>query len=431
MSTAPSAIAAIHAEEILDSRGTPTVKATVVLRSGVHGAAAVPSGASTGRQEAVELRDGDPRRYLGKGVRRVVAHIEGEIAAALAGHEVDDQAALDAALISLDGTPDKSRLGANALLAVSMAASRACARQQRRPLHRVLGDPPANRLPMPMFNVLNGGLHAPASSMDFQEFMLVPVGAPSFREAVRYATETYHAIRQLLQSLGHSIAVGDEGGFSPKLMGGNQAACELMVRGIERAGYRPGEDLAIALDPAASALHKNGRYQLLRSGNQLLDARDMVELYRSWVSAFPIVSIEDSHAEDDWDGFVTMTRQLGHSIQIVGDDIFVTNTRLIQHGIDLGAANAALIKPNQIGTVSETLAAVRLCQTAGWAAVISHRSGETEDAYIADLAVATGAGQIKAGAPARSERLAKYNRLIEIEAELGDRAEFINPYRTV
>ena len=429
MSASQSIIMVIHAQEILDSRGTPTVKATVTLESGVRGAAAVPSGASTGSNEAVELRDGDPKRYFGKGVRKVVAHIEGEIAAALKGHDVCDQAAIDGALIALDGTPNKARLGANALLAVSMAAARAAAQVRGQPLHRTLCDQPSRLLPMPMFNVLNGGLHAPGSSLDFQEFMLVPLGAPSFSEAVRYAAETYHAIKELLQAQGHSTAVGDEGGFAPKLMGGNQAACELMVRGMERAGYRPGEDMAIALDPAASSFYKNGLYHLSRSGNQTLDSQEMVELYAGWLNVFPIVSIEDGHAEDDWAGFAAMTRQLGAQIQIVGDDNFVTNTRIIQRGIDEGTANASLIKLNQIGTVSETIAAVRLCQKVGWGTVMSHRSGETEDAFLSDFAVAVGAGQMKSGAPARSERLAKYNRLMEIEAELGDSAEFVNPYR--
>ena len=422
-------ISALHALEILDSRGTPTVKATLTLESGVSASAAVPSGASTGSHEAVELRDGDPHRYFGKGVLKVVASLEGEMAAALKGADVCDQQAIDAALIALDGTPNKARLGANALLAVSMAAARAAAQVRHLPLHRSLCDKPAGMLPMPMFNVLNGGLHAPGSSLDFQEFMLVPLGAPSFKEAVRYAAETYHAIKELLIAQGHSTAVGDEGGFAPQLMGGNQAACELMVRGMERAGYRPGEDLAIALDPAATSFYKKGAYQLQRSGNQVLDSQEMIELYRGWVNVFPIVSIEDGHAEDDWAGFAAMTRQLGDTIQIVGDDNFVTNTRIIQRGIDEGTANASLIKLNQIGTVSETIAAVRLCQKVGWGTVMSHRSGETEDAFLADFAVAVGAGQMKSGAPARSERLAKYNRLMEIEAELGDNAEFVNPYR--
>jgi enolase len=429
MSASQSTILVINALEILDSRGTPTVKATVTLESGVRASAAVPSGASTGSNEAVELRDGDPKRYFGRGVRKVLTHIEGEIAAALKGHDVCDQAAIDGALIALDGTPNKARLGANALLAVSMAAARAAAQVRGKPLYRTLCDAPSNLLPMPMFNVLNGGLHAPGSSLDFQEFMLVPLGAPSFSEAVRYGAETYHAIKELLQAQGHSIAVGDEGGFAPKLMGGNQSACELMVRGMERAGYRPGEDLAIALDPASTSFYRNGRYHLHRSGNQVLDSQEMVDLYRSWLHVFPIVSIEDGHAEDDWDGFAAMTRQLGDRIQIVGDDNFVTNTQIIQRGIDEGTANASLIKLNQIGTVSETLAAVRLCQRVGWGTVMSHRSGETEDAFLSDFAVAVGAGQMKSGAPARSERLAKYNRLMEIEAELGDSAEFVNPYR--
>ena len=424
-----SPIAAIDAIEILDSRGLPTLKAQVVLQSGVRGAAAVPSGASTGSNEAVELRDGDPQRYFGKGVRKAISHVQGEIAQALAGCNALDQQAIDARLIALDGTANKARLGANALLAVSMAVARAAAAERDVPLYRSMEDSQARLLPMPMFNVLNGGLHAQSSRMDFQEFMLVPIGAPSFTEAVRYAAETFNALRLLLQAAGHSVAVGDEGGFAPKLSNGNAAACELIVRAIERAGYRPGVDLAIALDPAATSFYQDGEYRLTRSGNQRLNAEQLIDLYAEWVSAYPIVSIEDGLAEDDWGGFAQMTRRLGQTIQIVGDDNFVTNIRYIHRGIEGHTANAALIKLNQIGTVSETVEAVRLCQKAGWGTVISHRSGETEDPVIADFAVAVGAGQMKSGSLSRSERLAKYNRLLEIDAELGQDAEFVNPYR--
>ncbi|CUA99696.1 phosphopyruvate hydratase [Thiomonas bhubaneswarensis] len=424
-----SPIAAIDAMEILDSRGVPTIKARVVLQSGASGAAAVPSGASTGSEEAVELRDGDPHRYFGKGVRKVVAHVQGEIAKGLVGRNALDQQAIDARLIELDGTPNKARLGANALLAVSMATARAAAVERDLPLYRSLGVGKADLLPMPMFNVLNGGLHAPSSSMDFQEFMLVPLGAPGFTEAVRYAAETFDALRKLLQSMGHSTSVGDEGGFAPRLGNGNAAACELIVRAIERAGYRPGIDLAIALDPAATSFYQEGEYRLTRSGHQRYSSEQMIDLYADWLSAYPIVSIEDGMAEDDWSGFAQMTRRLGERIQIVGDDNFVTNVRFIQRGIDEGTANASLIKLNQIGTVSETVEAVQLCQRAGWRTVISHRSGETEDPFIADFAVAVDAGQMKSGSLSRSERLAKYNRLLEIDAELGERARFVNPYR--
>ena len=424
-----SPIAAIDAMEILDSRGVPTIKARVVLQSGASGAAAVPSGASTGSEEAVELRDGDPHRYFGKGVRKAVAHVQGEIAKGLVGHNALDQQAIDARLIELDGTPNKARLGANALLAVSMATARAAAVERDLPLYRSLGVGKADLLPMPMFNVLNGGLHAPSSSMDFQEFMLVPLGAPGFTEAVRYAAETFDALRKLLQSMGHSTSVGDEGGFAPRLGNGNAAACELIVRAIERAGYRPGIDLAIALDPAATSFYQEGEYRLTRSGHQRYSSEQMIDLYADWLSAYPIVSIEDGMAEDDWSGFAQMTRRLGERIQIVGDDNFVTNVRFIQRGIDEGTANASLIKLNQIGTVSETVEAVQLCQRAGWRTVISHRSGETEDPFIADFAVAVDAGQMKSGSLSRSERLAKYNRLLEIDAELGERARFVNPYR--
>ncbi len=415
--------------EILDSRGRPTIRVNVMLDSGVTGSAAVPSGASRGRLEAHELRDGDLKRYLGQGVLKAVDHVRNEIAVDLIGRDAREQPAIDQRLIELDGTPDKSRLGANAILGVSMAVARAAAVESGVPLYRNLASSSRRIIPMPMFNVLNGGLHARSSAFDFQEFMLVPVGAPNFAEALRYAAETFQALGNLLAALGHSTAVGDEGGFAPRMMGGNEAACETIVRAIEKAGYRPGVDLAIALDPAASGFRVDGHYRLHRSGDRLLDTAGMIELFERWIQRFPIVSIEDGLAEDDWDGFAAMTRRLGDRIQIVGDDNFVTNPSLIQRGIDQKSANAALIKLNQIGTVTETIDAVRLCQSAGWRTVVSHRSGETEDAFIADFAVGVAAGQIKSGALSRSERLAKYNRLLEIERELGDAAEFVNPYR--
>jgi enolase len=421
-------IASIDALEILDSRGTPTVKARVRLQSGATGEAAVPSGASTGANEAVEKRDGDPARFHGKGVLCAVQALRGEIARALHGLDAGDQAAIDQRLIELDGTPNKRRLGANSLLAASMAVARAAAAARGVPLYRSLCGDGAKLLPMPMFNVLNGGKHAQSSSLDFQEFMLVPVGAATFTEAVRMAAEVFATLRANLLAHGSSVAVGDEGGFAPRPSGGNPAACELILQAIEHAGYRPGEDLAIALDPAASSFARGGHYVLERAGETHYSSSGMVDLYERWLDRYPIVSIEDGLAEDDWDGFALMTRRLGQRIQIVGDDNFVTNVHYIQRGIEQGTANAALIKPNQIGTVSETIAAVRLCQQAGWGTVVSHRSGETEDTFIADFAVATGAGQIKSGSLARSERLAKYNRLLEIDAELGDAAGFRNPY---
>ncbi len=419
-------ISALHAREILDSRGNPTLAVTAVLDSGISASASVPSGASTGANEAVELRDGDPKRYGGKGVLKAVGHVEGEIARALAGTDVRDQAAIDRMLIELDGTPNKARLGGNAILGVSMAAARAAAVARELPLYTSLGESDATLLPMPCMNVLNGGKHAD-SSLDFQEFMLVPVGAPSFAEAMRYGAETYAALRSLLHKRGLKTAVGDEGGFASDL-DGNEAACELIVEAIEAAGYEPGRDIAIALDPAASSFYADGRYDLSRSGTGQLDRAALLSLYGRWIAAWPIVSIEDGFAEDDWQGFTDQTAAQGNRIQIVGDDLLVTNPRFIRQGIDRKAANAALIKPNQIGTVTETIEAVRLCQAAGWGAMVSHRSGETADAFIADLAVALGAGQIKSGAPCRGERTAKYNRLIEIEAELGEQAVFRNPF---
>lgn len=418
----------LSALEILDSRGHPTLQVGIVLTSGVRAEASVPSGASTGAHEAAERRDGDLARYGGRGVRAAVAAVEGEVAEALRGRDVFDQAGLDRALIDLDGTPNKGRLGANALLGVSTAVARAAALAAGLPLYAHLsGDGAASLLPMPCMNVLNGGKHAD-SSLDFQEFMLVPVGAPNFAEAMRYGAETYAALKDVLHARGLSTAVGDEGGFAPRLEG-NETACALIVEAVERAGLRPGRDVAIALDPASSSFEKNGRYELTRSGEGTLDRDALLALYGRWIDAWPIVSIEDGFAEDDWAGFVAQTEAQGGRIQIVGDDLLVTNPRFIARAIAEGAGNAALIKPNQIGTVTETVEAVRLCQGAGWGTMVSHRSGETTDSFIADLAVGLGCGQIKAGAPARGERLAKYNRLIGIEAELGRRARFENPFR--
>jgi enolase len=417
-------ITSVRALEILDSRGNPTLRVEIALDSGACAAASVPSGASTGVNEAVELRDNDIRRFGGKGVLKAVQNVESEIAPAIIGHNATSFAELDRVLIDLDGTPTKSRLGANAVLGVSMAAARAHAKAMHVPLYRYLGHGPF-RLPMPMFNVLNGGRHAD-SSLDFQEFMIVPVGAPNFSEALRYGAETFQSLRSLLARGGFATSVGDEGGFAPKLAR-NEAACELIVAAIEKAGYRPGNDIAIALDPAASSFF-DGTYNLERSGEGRKTSSDLIGLYQKWVDDYPIVSIEDGLAESDWDGFHDMTASLGDRIQIVGDDIYVTNTDFIRRGIREKCSNAVLIKLNQIGTVSETIAAVDLCKEADWAHVVSHRSGETEDTFIADFAVAMGGGQIKAGSLCRGERIAKYNRLLEIERELGDAAELAKPF---
>jgi len=417
-------IETVSAQEILDSRGNPTVHVAVGLTNGVVGEAAVPSGASTGENEAVELRDGDKRRFGGKGVLKAVAAVEGEIAQAVAGLSALDQAAIDETMIALDGTPNKTRLGANAILGVSTAAATAAAASLGLPLWSWLGGCGARRLPMPMMNVINGGAHAD-NGLDMQEFMIVPVGASSFVEAVRFASETFHALKALLQGRGLSVAVGDEGGFAPHLVGNDQA-CEVIVEAIGKAGYKPGKDIAIALDPAANAMWRDGHYEL-RGANKLT-SNDMTALYGRWIDRFPIVSVEDGLAEHDWDGFAAHTAALGDRVQIVGDDLYVTNVQYIETGIKRKATNAVLIKLNQIGTVTETVAAVDLCRSAGWGYVISHRSGETDDAYIADFAVAMGGGQIKAGAPSRGERIAKYNRLMAIERALGKSALFTNPF---
>jgi enolase len=413
----------ITALEILDSRGFPTVRVTVVLNDGSVGVASIPSGASTGENEATELRDGDMARYGGKGVLTAVENVDDEIAETLEGFDAREQAAIDEALIELDGTENKSRLGANAILGVSQAVARAAAESCGLPLYAYLGGVGARHLPVPMMNVLNGGKHAD-SSLDFQEFMIFPVGAPTFAEALRYGSETFQALKKILHGKGYATSVGDEGGFAPQLKGGNDEACELIVAAIERAGYVPGQDIAICLDPAASSFYEDGKYRLTRSGQGDKSPADMVALFKSWVAKYPIVSIEDGHAENDWDGFKAMTAELGDRIQIVGDDLVVTNPKFIARAIEEKACNAALIKLNQIGTVSETIDAIHLCRQAGWGFVISHRSGETEDSFMADFAVAMGGGQIKTGSVCRSERIAKYNRLLEIEAELGAAARF-------
>ena len=417
-----SPIRSIHAMEILDSRGTPTLRVSVQLQCGTLGAAAVPSGASTGEHEAVELRDGEKSRYGGKGVRRAIANVNERIAPVLIGRDPSEQAQLDRLMLDLDGTPNKSKLGANAILGVSQALARAAATASGLPLYAYLGGAGARRLPLPQMNVINGGKHAD-SSLDLQEFMIVPRGAPSFAEALRFGAETFQALKSLLQQRGLSTAVGDEGGFAPQLQS-NEQACELIVSAIERAGLKPGADVAIALDAASSSFFEDGKYRLTRSRQGDKSAQQMIELYRAWSERYPIVSIEDGLAENDWDGFRELTASLGSRIQIVGDDLLVTNPIYIRKAIDQHSCNAALIKLNQIGSVTETIDAIALCRQAGWGFIISHRSGETEDSFIADFAVAMGGGQIKTGSLCRSERIAKYNRLLEIEAELGPAALF-------
>ena len=417
-------IASVNAIEILDSRGNPTLRVFVTLSDGTKVSASVPSGASTGANEAVELRDGDSARYGGKGVLKAVANVNAVIAPKLIGADPARQAEIDALLIDLDGTPNKAKLGANATLGVSMAVARAAARVAGLPLYAYLGGPGATRLPVPMMNVLNGGKHAD-NSVDFQEFMLMPIGAPSFAEALRYGSETFHALAKILHKKGYATSVGDEGGFAPNLRS-NEEACELIVEAIQAAGYLPGKDIAIALDPAASSFFKDGVYGLAKSGQGRKTSDQMIDLFAHWLDTYPIVSLEDGLDENDWAGFTRKTARLGGRVQIVGDDIFVTNPAFIRRGIAEKAANAVLIKLNQIGTVSETIQAIAVSRDAGWRTVISHRSGETEDSFMADFAVAMGGGQIKTGSASRSERIAKYNRLLEIEAELGAAAEFVN-----
>ena len=416
-----TSIADIRGRQVLDSRGNPTVEAEVFLDGGASARAIVPSGASTGEHEAVELRDGDKTQYLGKGVLQAVANVNGEIGEALSGVDAADQRTLDARLIELDGTANKGRLGANAILAVSMAAARASANACELPLYRYLGGAAANTLPVPMMNILNGGAHAD-NNVDFQEFMVAPVGADCFADALRMGAEVFQALKAILHIRGGSGGQGDEGGFAPNLKS-NSEAVEVVVEAIEAAGYKPGQQVAIALDPAASEFFKNGKYELKGEG-KTLSAGEMVDLWEDWASRYPIVSLEDGMAEDDWDGWQDLTRRLGSRIQLVGDDLFVTNTERLRRGIDSGVANSILIKVNQIGTLTETLDAIELARRGSYTAVISHRSGETEDTTIADIAVATNAGQIKTGAPSRSERVAKYNQLLRIEADLGEAAEF-------
>jgi enolase len=416
-------IGAIIGREVLDSRGNPTVEAEVQLASGVIGRAIVPSGASTGEHEAVELRDGDNARFLGKGVLKAVENVNAEIADALANWDAADQRALDQKMIELDGTENKARLGANAILAVSMAAARAAAAEYGLPLYRYLGGAGANTLPTPMMNILNGGAHAD-NNVDFQEFMVMPVGAPSFSEALRWGVEVFHTLKGVLKKRGYNTAVGDEGGFAPSVKS-NVEAIEVVLEAIQQAGYKPGEEIAIALDPAASEFYQDGKYVFKKSDKSAKSSDDMVRFWSKWANDYPIVSLEDGLSEDDWDGWQNLTRELGGKIQLVGDDIFVTNITFLQEGIDKGVANSILIKVNQIGTVSETLDAIDLARRNGYTSIISHRSGETEDTFIADLAVATGAGQIKTGSASRTDRIAKYNQLLRIESELGDSARFL------
>jgi enolase len=415
-------VSEVDAWEILDSRGYPTVQVEVILAGGTRGTAAVPSGASTGQREAVELRDGDVRRFRGKGVLQAVRNVVEIIGPAVRGSDASRQADIDRRLRELDGTPNKARLGANAILAVSMAVARAAAAATEQPLYRYLGGAQATLLPVPMLNVINGGRHA-VNHLDFQEFMIVPHGAPTFAEAMRWASETYHTLREVLVKRGLATGVGDEGGFAPDLHG-HEEALALLVESIERAGYRPGDQIAIALDPAASEFSDGGRYTLERSARGTLSAAEMVELYRDALQRFPVILIEDGLGEDDWDGWRLLTRELGNRIQLIGDDIFVTNPDIIRKGIAEGVANGVLIKLNQIGTVSETIEAIEVARNAGYHVLASHRSGETEDTFLADFTVATGAGQLKTGAPCRGERIGKYNRLMRIEAELSERAQF-------
>jgi enolase len=417
----------IRAMEILDSRGNPTVKAIVTLDNGITASASCPSGASTGENEAVELRDGGRTRYGGKGVLKAVANVNEIIAPVLIDMDPAHQAEIDRLMILLDGTQNKQRLGANAIVSVSMAVARVAALAAGLPLYAYMGGFGALRIPIPMMNILNGGKHAD-NSVDFQEFMIMPIGAPSFAEALRYGAQTFHALKDILSKEGYSTNVGDEGGFAPDLKS-NDEACEVIIEAIEAAGFKPGKDIAIALDPAASSFFKNGVYNLAKSGQGKKTSDEMVAFYTTWVGKYPIVSIEDGLAESDWEGFRRQTASQGDKIQIVGDDIFVTNTKYITRGIQEKTANAVLIKLNQIGTVTETMEAIALCRKAGWGFVVSHRSGETEDTFIADFTVAMGGGQIKTGSVCRSERIAKYNRLLEIEAELGKAAIFENPLK--
>ncbi len=417
-----SAIVDIVGREVLDSRGNPTVECDVLLESGIMGRAAVPSGASTGSREAIELRDGDAKRYGGKGVLKAVEHINTEISEAVLGLDASEQAFLDKTLLELDGTENKSRLGANAMLAVSMAVARAAAEESGLPLYRYFGGMNGCQLPVPMMNVINGGAHA-NNSLDLQEFMIIPVGAPSFREALRWGAEVFHALKKIIDGKGMSTAVGDEGGFAPSVEN-HEAAIQLILQAIEAAGYTAGEQIAIGLDCAASEFFKDGQYVLEGEGGLKLGAQQWTDMLASWVDKYPIISIEDGMAEGDWDGWKTLTERLGDKVQLVGDDLFVTNTKILKEGIDKHIANSILIKINQIGTLTETFQAIEMAKRAGYTAVISHRSGETEDSTIADIAVGTNAGQIKTGSLSRSDRMAKYNQLLRIEEDLGDMAQY-------
>ncbi|MDB5868908.1 MAG: enolase [Polaromonas sp.] len=417
-----SAIVDIVGREILDSRGNPTVECDVLLESGVMGRAAVPSGASTGSREAIELRDGDKSRYLGKGVLKAVGYINNEISEAVLGLDASEQAFLDRTLIDLDGTENKSRLGANAMLAVSMAVARAAAEEAGLPLYRYFGGSAAMQMPVPMMNVVNGGAHA-NNNLDLQELMIIPVGAPSFREALRYGAEVFHALKTILHDKGMSTAVGDEGGFAPSVPN-HEAAIQMILEAIDKAGFVAGEQIALGLDCAASEFYKDGKYVLAGEGGLSLSAQEWTDMLATWVDKYPIISIEDGMAEGDWDGWKILTDRLGKNVQIVGDDLFVTNTKILKEGIDKGIANSILIKINQIGTLTETFAAIEMAKRAGYTAVISHRSGETEDSTIADIAVGTNAGQIKTGSLSRSDRMAKYNQLLRIEEDLGEIATY-------
>ncbi|HOY09482.1 MAG TPA: phosphopyruvate hydratase [Candidatus Omnitrophota bacterium] len=416
----------IQGREILDSRGNPTIEVDILLDSGIQGRAAVPSGASTGTREAVELRDNDKKRYLGKGVLKAVQNVNQIIATKMIGKDPEKQKEIDELMIDLDGTENKAKLGANAILGVSMAVAKAAAQNQGSPIYRYLGGDAARRLPVPCFNILNGGKHAD-NNVDIQEFMIAPIGAPSFREALRYAAETYHNLKAVLKSKGLNTAIGDEGGFAPSLSS-NEEAIQVIIAGIERSGYKPGEDMAIVLDPAASEFYEEGKY-ILKADNQKLSSEEMTDFYENLISKYPIISIEDGLAEGDWEGWKILTKRLGSKIQLTGDDIFVTNPKIFKEGIKQGIANSILIKLNQIGTITETLEAIRIAKEARYTCMFSHRSGETEDSFLADITVATGAGQLKTGAPARSERLAKYNQLLRIEEELGEKAQFIGKLR--
>ncbi len=416
-----TSITNVIGREILDSRGNPTVEAEVTLSSGIIGRAAVPSGASTGEREAIELRDGDKNRYLGKGVLKAVSHVNNELAQCVMGLDCNDQTTLDRAMIAADGTENKSRLGANALLAVSLANAHAAALSSKQPLYRYLGGEQAVTLPVPMMNIINGGAHAD-NSVDLQEFMILPIGAKKFSEALRYGAEVFHSLKSVLSSRGMNTNVGDEGGFAPNLTS-NEEAIEVILRAIESAGFKPGSEIALGLDVASSEFYRNGRYELA-SEDRTFDSQQFTDYLSNWVDQYPIITIEDAMAENDWEGWATLTRKLGDRVQLVGDDLFVTNTKILKRGIDESIANSILIKFNQIGTLTETLEAISMAHNAGYTAVISHRSGETEDVTLADLAVATNTGQIKTGSLSRSDRVAKYNQLLRIEAQLGDKAIF-------